>query len=152
MQLEHSTNLAIGHSVSILPMTAPLWGLVIFMLWTIAVVVLLLIVRIRHLAAGGSPKDFGVMDNDNLMWRLFRVQSNLIENLPLYLGVVLLLILRGVTGVIVDGLISVYITFRLLHSIVHIIGADPRLRIASLAVQFSCLIALIELAIFYRSY
>ncbi len=35
-------------------MTVPLWGLVIFILWTIVVVVLLLAVRIRHLAAGGS--------------------------------------------------------------------------------------------------
>ncbi len=73
-------------------MTVPLWGLVIFILWTIAVVVLLLAVRIRHLAAGGSPKDFGALDDNSLMWRLFRVQANLVENLPLYLGVVFLLI------------------------------------------------------------
>lgn len=38
-------------------MTFPVWGLVIFILWTIVVVVLLLTVRIRHLAAGGSIKD-----------------------------------------------------------------------------------------------
>jgi hypothetical protein len=31
-------------------MTVPLWGLAIFILWTIAVVVMLLAVRIRHLA------------------------------------------------------------------------------------------------------
>jgi hypothetical protein len=43
----------------ILDMTAPLWSLVIFILWTIAVVVLLLIVRIQHFSRGGSPKDFG---------------------------------------------------------------------------------------------
>lgn len=128
-------------------MTVPLWGLVIFILWTIAVVVLLLAVRIRHLAAGGSPKDFGAIDDNSLMWRLFRVQANLVENLPLYLGVVFLLIVREVSGGIVDLLVSVYITFRLLHSIVHIVGADPRLRIFSLAIQFSCLISLIVLAI-----
>jgi hypothetical protein len=79
MQIEHSANLAIAQNVSVLPMTAPLWGLVIFILWTIAVVVFLLTVRIRHLAAGGSAKDFGVIDDNNLMWRLFRVQSNSIE-------------------------------------------------------------------------
>lgn len=147
MQIEQSTGL-VTESMSGLPMTAPLWGLVIFILWTIAVVLLLLAVRIRHLAAGGSPKDFAVIDDNSLMWRFFRVQANLIENLPLYLGVVLLLIVRGVSGGIVDLLIGVYIAFRLLHSIVHIVGADPRLRILSLAIQFGCLIGLILLAVF----
>jgi uncharacterized MAPEG superfamily protein len=148
MQIEPSTNLAIAEKLAILPMTAPLWGLVIFIVWTIAVVALLLAVRIRHLAAGGSPKDFGVINDDSLLWRLFRVQSNLVENLPLYLGVVFLLTVRGIAGGAVALLVSVYITFRLLHSIVHIAGADPRLRILSLAIQFSCLISLIVLAIF----
>jgi uncharacterized MAPEG superfamily protein len=147
MQIEPGTKLAIAEKLAILPMTAPLWGLVIFILWTIAVVVLLLAVRIRHLAAGGSPKDFGVINDDSLLWRLFRVQSNLVENLPLYLGVVFLLAVRGIAGEAVALLVSVYITFRLLHSIVHIAGADPRLRILSLAMQFSCLISLIILAI-----
>ena len=146
MQNKESASL-IAQSLSTLPMTAPLWGLVIFIVWTIAVVILLLAVRIRHLAAGGSPKDFAAIDDKSLMWRLFRVQANLVENLPLYLGVFVLLIVRGVSGGIVDLLASVYITFRLLHSIVHIVGADPRLRILSLAIQFSCLMSLLALAI-----
>ncbi|HEY9627173.1 MAG TPA: MAPEG family protein [Coleofasciculaceae cyanobacterium] len=147
MQIEQQANLAIAEKLSVLPMTVPLWGLILFILWTIVVVVLLLVVRIRHLAAGGSPKDFGLIDDTNLMWRLFRVQSNLIENLPLYLGVLFLLTVRGVSGTAVDLLVSVYIAFRLLHSIVHIMGADPRLRILSLAIQFICLLGLIFLAI-----
>ncbi len=148
MQIEHSLGLAISDKLSIQSMTVPLWGLVIFILWTIAVVVLLITVRIRHLATGGSPKDFGVMDDNSLMWRLFRVQSNLSENLPLYLGVVFLLTVRGVSGGTVDLLASVYITFRILHSVIHIVGADPRLRVLSLAIQFGCLISLIRLTIF----
>jgi uncharacterized membrane protein YecN with MAPEG domain len=78
-------------------MSFPLWGLAIFILWTIAVVFMLLTVRIRHLSAGGSAKDFGTQNDESLLWRLFRVHSNLIENLPLYLGVVLLLTVRGVS-------------------------------------------------------
>lgn len=147
MQIDQSTSFAIAKNLSTLPMTAPLWGLVFFILWTIAVVVLLLVVRIRHLAAGGNPKDFGAIDDNSLMWRLFRVQANLVENLPLYLGVVFLLSARGVSGGMVALLVSVYITFRLLHSIVHMVGADPRLRVVSLAIQFSCLISLLVLAI-----
>lgn len=141
----------VAESVSILPMTAPLWGLVIFILWTIAVVVLLLTVRIRHLAAGGSPKEFGEINDNNLMWRLFRVQANLVENLPLYLGVVFLLTIREVSGSAVDLLIGVYITFRLFHSIVHLINTDPMLRVLSLGIQFSCLMSLIVLSIFQLS-
>jgi len=145
MQFEQS--LAIVQPLPIQPMTIPLLGLVVFILWTIAIVILLLTVRIRHLAAGGSPKDFAEVNDSNLMWRLFRVQANLVENLPLYLGVVFLLTVRGVSGGLVDLLVSVYITFRLLHSVVHIMGADPRLRVLSLAIQFSCLMGLITLAV-----
>lgn len=145
MQLEQ--NLAIAQQLSIQPMTVPLWGLVIFILWTITVVVVLLAIRIRHLAAGGSPQEFAEINDSNLMWRLFRVQANLVENLPLYLGVVLLLALQGISGGVIDLLVSIYIIFRLLHSIVHILGADPRLRVLSLAIQFSCLMSLIVLTV-----
>jgi uncharacterized MAPEG superfamily protein len=128
-------------------MTFPLWGLVIFILWTIAVVIALITVRIRHLSAGGSPKDFGTPNDQSLLWRLFRVQSNLVENLPLYLGVIFLLTVRGVSGTVVDSLIVAYILFRLVHSMVHIAGLDPKFRIVSLAIQLSCLVALTVMAV-----
>ncbi len=132
----------------IIDMTFPLWGLAIFILWTIAVVALLLTVRIRHLSAGGSVKDFGTPNEESLLWRLFRVQSNLVENLPLYGGVVLLLTVRGMSGTAVDSLVILYILFRLVHSVIHIAGADPKFRLASLVIQLVCLVALTVLAIF----
>jgi uncharacterized MAPEG superfamily protein len=129
-------------------MTVPLWGLVVFIGWTIAVVCLLLTVRIRHLAAGGAAQDFGTPQNEkNLFWRLYRVQSNLVENLPLYLGVVFLLTVRGISGTAIDLLVIAYITFRLIHSLIHIAGINPMLRVCCLAIQFGCLIALTTLAI-----
>jgi uncharacterized MAPEG superfamily protein len=128
-------------------MTIPLWGLVIFILWTIAIVIALIAVRIRHLSAGGSPKDFATQNDESLLWRLFRVQSNLIENLPLYLGVVFLLTVRGVSGIAVDSLIVAYIVFRLLHSMIHIAGLNPIFRVWSLGIQLSCLVALIVMAV-----
>jgi uncharacterized MAPEG superfamily protein len=129
-------------------MTVPLWGLVMFILWAIAIVILLITVRIRHLAVGGSIQDFGTPNDKSLLWRLFRVQSNLVENLPLYIGVIFLLTLRGASGAAIDGLVSIYILFRLLHSIIHIVGADPNLRVFSLMIQFGCLISLTALAVF----
>jgi len=110
--------------------------------------VLLLIVRVRHLAASGSSKEFGMPNDASLLWRLLRAHSNLVENLPLYLGVVFLLTVRGLSGGAIDGLAIVYITFRLLHSIVHIMGANPNLRLLSLLIQFGCLMSLTLLAIF----
>lgn len=129
-------------------MTFPLWGLAIFILWTIAVVILLLAVRIRHLSAGGSVKDFGTQNDESLLWRLFRVQSNLVENLPLYLGVVFLLTIRGVSGTPVDLLIVVYIVFRLVHSVIHIAGINPIFRLVCLVIQLACLVALIVMTFF----
>jgi uncharacterized MAPEG superfamily protein len=132
--------------VNMQSMSVPLWGLVIFMGWTIAIVCLLLAVRIRHLAAGGAVQDFGTQNDKSLLWRLFRVQSNLVENLPLYLGVVFLLTVRGISGMAIDLLSAVYITFRLIHSAIHIAGINPIFRVLCLAIQFGCLIALTILA------
>ncbi|WP_416676845.1 MAPEG family protein [Egbenema bharatensis] len=129
-------------------MSVPLWGLVIFILWTIAVVVLLLTVRIRHLAAGGSPKDFGTANDESLLWRLFRVQANLVENLPLYIGVVFLLTVRGVSGLIIDALIVVYMVARLIHSAIHMADLNPVFRLMSLVIQLACLVGLTALAVF----
>ncbi len=128
-------------------MTIPLWGLVIFIGWTIVIAVLLITVRIRHLAAGGSVQDFATQNDESLLWRLLRVHANLVENVPLYLGVVFLLTVRDVTGTAINSLIVVYIVFRLVHSTIHIAGINPIFRVLSLAVQFGCLIALAALAI-----
>ncbi|MBD2449042.1 MAPEG family protein [Nostoc sp. FACHB-152] len=129
-------------------MTIPLWGLAIFIIWTIAVVVLLLAIRIRHLSLGGSPKDFGTQNDESLLWRLYRVQANLVENLPLYIGVLLLLTLRSISGTIVDSLVIVYIVFRLVHSLIHIAGLNPMFRLVCLVIQLVCLVVLTTLAIF----
>lgn len=129
-------------------MTFPLWGLAIFIGWTIAVVILLLAVRVRHISAGGSIKDFSTKNDDSLLWRLVRVHSNLVENLPLYLGVVFLLTVRGVSGTAVDLLIVVYILFRLVHSVIHIAGLHPKFRFFTLVIQLSCLVALTLMAVF----
>lgn len=133
---------------TLIEMTVPLWGLTIFILWIIAIVISLIAVRIRHLSRGGSIKDFATPNDESLLWRLYRVQANLVENLPLYLGVLFLLTVRGVSGTVVDVLAGIYITFRLLHSAIHIAGFNPIFRVLCLAIQFGCLIALTTLAVF----
>lgn len=128
-------------------MTIPLWVLAIFVLWTIAVVVMLLGARLRFLSSGGDPRAFGIPDDGNLIWRLFRAQANLVENLPLYAGAVLILSVRGVTGGAVDAFALFYIVFRIAHSVIHILGLYSGLRLACLIVQLVCLVGLVGFAV-----
>lgn len=128
-------------------MTPPLWGLFFFILWTMLMVIVLIITRLRHLKLGGSVADFGDPVGNKLLWRLLRVQTNCAENLPLYGGVVLLLIARGIANSAIDSLAIIYVAFRLLHSLVHLFNFHPNYRVACLSVQFTCLLGLLALAI-----
>ena len=123
-------------------MTLPLWGLCVFILWTMFLAVLLIATRLRHLSAGGSPVDFGDPVGNKLLWRLFRAQANCAENLPLYVGVVLILEVRDVSNSAIDSLAVTYIGFRILHSLIHIFDLNPNFRVACLGVQFACLLGL----------
>lgn len=130
-------------------MTLPLWGLLVFILWTMFIVVLLLTVRLRHLSAGGSPVDFGDPVGNKLIWRVYRAQANCVENLPLYAGIIFLLEVRGVTNGVIDLLAGAYIGFRILHSLIHIFDLNPNFRVTCLGIQFICLLGLIINGIVY---
>ncbi len=132
------------------PMTVPLWCLIAVIAWTIALVVALTIVRLRHLAAGGSPKDFGVPDDQRLMWRLFRAHQNAVENLPLFATVVLVATVRGIGGPGVDVLSVIYVLARVGQTAVHVsptAGIPGYRRLAFLVVQLACLLGLAVMAI-----
>ncbi|NEP41576.1 MAG: MAPEG family protein [Okeania sp. SIO2H7] len=124
-------------------MTLPLWGLWVFIIWTILLVVLLIAKRVQHLMTGGSPADFGDPTDNTLLWRLYRAQVNCAENLPLYAGAIFILEVRNVTNSVVDSLAVTYIIFRIAHSLIHIFGFDPKYRVACLGVQFLCLLGLL---------
>ena len=131
------------------PMTVPLWCLVAFVIWTVALVVALSVVRLRHLAAGGSVRDFGVPDDRRLMWRLYRAHQNCVENLPLFASIVLVAAVRRVAGYALDGLAVVYLLARVGQSTVHVApgaGLRGNQRFAFLIVQLACLLGLTVLA------
>ena len=130
-------------------MTVPLWCLVGFVLWTIALVVALSVVRLRRLAAGGSVRDFGVPDDRRLIWRLYRAHLNCLENLPLFASLVLVATVRGVTGHALDALAVGYLLARIGQSVVHVApgaGSRGNQRFAFLIVQLACLLGLAALA------
>ena len=123
-------------------MTLPLWGLCIFIVWIMFIVVLLIIVRLRYLRAGGSPMDFGDPVGNKLLWRVYRAQVNCAENLPLYAGAVLLLEVRDITNSVTDSLAVAYIASRILHSLIHVFDFNPNFRVTCLGIQFICLLGL----------
>ncbi len=68
-------------------MTSPPWGLVLFHRMDDLVVALCCRENSTSSAGGFQSKDFATPNDESLLWRLYRVQANLAENLPLYLGV-----------------------------------------------------------------
>ena len=128
------------------PMTTPLWCLLVFVLWTVALVVGLTVARLQHLAAGGSTRDFGVPDERRLIWRLFRAHLNCVENLPLFASVVLVATVRGITGPILDYLAVLYVVARVGQFTVHVLGGHGNTRLAFLLFQLGCLLGLTAVA------
>lgn len=128
-------------------MTTALWVLAASIVWTILILLSLLFVRLRHLRAGGSVRDFGRPDDASLLWRLFRAHYNAIENLPLLIGIVVVLTVREIDSAFVGGLAIVYLIARLTHTIVHVAGWNPRIRLAMLITQMSCLIGMLSVGV-----
>ena len=120
-------------------LSVPLSCLLVFVVWTIALVLALTVVRLRHLRRGGSVRDFGVPDDRWLGWRLFRAHANCLENLPLLATVVLVAAVAGRAGSLLDGLAVVYLC-------VHVApGAGLRfnVRFGFFVVQLACLVGFV---------
>src|SRR3989442_10742370 len=131
------------------PMTVPLWCLVAFVIWTVVLVVALSVMRLRHLAAGGCVRYFGIPVDRRLIWRLYWAQLNALENLPLFASVVLVATVRGVTGHTLDTLAVLFLLARIGQSVVHVApgaGLRGNQRFAFFVVQIVCLLGLAAIA------
>lgn len=128
-------------------MEIPFLVLSAFIAWTMIILLALLFARSRHLARGGSQADFGIQDSSLLIYRLSRAHANCLENLPLYIGVVVLLTLRDLSSIGIDIFAVLYLVFRLLQSIIHIANINPLLRFLCLLVQIVCLFGLLSYAV-----
>jgi uncharacterized MAPEG superfamily protein len=127
-------------------MTIPLLCLLALVAWTIALVVALTVARLRHLARGGSVRDFGMPDDRRLIWRLFRAHTNAVENLPLFGSVVLIAAVVGRQSPTLDALAVAYVCARLGQSIVHVTpgaGLKGNVRFGFFAMQLVCLAAFV---------
>lgn len=128
-------------------MTIPLWCLAGLVVLSLALLLALLAVRLRHLSSGGSVRDFGIPDERKLGWRLFRAHANAVENLPLFIALVVIASVRGVGGAALDVLSVLYFAARVGHSTVHVAGAPGNARLAFLLLQVACLLGILGLVV-----
>jgi uncharacterized MAPEG superfamily protein len=130
-------------------MTIPLWCLLALVVWAVGLVIALTVARFGHLSSGGAVRDFGVPDDRRLVWRLYRAHQNLLENVPLFGLVVLVVTVRGVSGVAVDVLALGFTAARMAHTLVHVApdaGVPGSRRLVCLLVQLGCVLGLALLA------
>ena len=125
-------------------MDFPLWTLAIFVAWTLLLLMSMFVARSRHLARGGSYADFGKQDSSLLIHRISRAHLNCIENIPLFIGVVVILEVREISGMTINVLCAIYMALRIGQSIIHILNFNPLLRFACLLGQIVCLFGLLS--------
>ena len=128
-------------------MNYPLWTLAIFIAWTMLILMSMFVSRTRHLANGGSYADFGKQDSSLLIYRFSRAHINCIENLPLFIGVVVIIQIRDLSGTLINIFCTAYILLRIAHSIIHILNINPILRFGCLLGQIICLFGLLAYGI-----
>lgn len=105
-------------------MTIPLTVLVLYVLWTIAVLMAgVATARAQRVMKGGEKfSEFpgGVAEGPAYHRRAMRAHLNCVENLPLYAGVALTAAVAGLDTLVLDILAIVVIVTRLCQSTIHL--------------------------------
>jgi uncharacterized MAPEG superfamily protein len=105
-------------------MDIPLWMLLGYALWTIAVLVLAIgTYRFSRILTGrAGMASFPADGRDGAAWyqRAMRAHANCVENLPLFIAVVFALEACGVRGRAVDWMAATALLARIGQSVVHI--------------------------------
>ena len=121
-------------------MTRTAIALIGFIAWTLALLVLMEIIRTYLVLAGKVPANGFHPDNGNLspfMQRLARAHANCIEGLPVFGGLLGFAILLEKTAA-TDGLALWFLAARVTQSIIHLVStstAAVSARFAAFAVQ-----------------
>ena len=104
-------------------MTTPLYALIGFVFWTIAIVVAIGVTRVGQVASGKMAANAfpaGQPHGGDRYWRMNRAHMNCLENLPLFAAVVLTGHVTGLTDGTFATLSQVYIGARIAQTIAHI--------------------------------
>jgi len=113
-----------------------------FIAWSLALLVLMEVLRSRLVLTKAVPANGFNPDNSNLspfMQRLARAHANCIEGLPLFGGLMLVAMVTGRTAV-TDPLAFVFLGARIVQSCIHLGSLSPTavtLRFTAFAVQMT---------------
>lgn len=138
-------------------MTVPIWALLGFAAWTVALLLFTVgVYRWSHILTGRIPiRDFRADKIEGTEWykRAMRAHANCIENLPVFGAIVFALYVSGVGGPAVNYLsIGILIT-RILQSLVHVClfqtNTVASVRFAFFFVQIASFITLIVMLVRY---
>lgn len=138
-------------------MTTPLWCLLGFVGWTIALLLSVGGARLAQILGGHArPSDFpsGVPHGGDRYWRLNRAHLNCVENLPLFAAIVLTGAVIGADAPVLDRLTTTYLLARVAQSCIHIAsGSDlaVQLRFTCFLVQIVSLIWMLAVIVPVRA-
>ncbi len=113
-----------------------------FIAWTLALLVVMEVIRSKMVVAGEVPANGFDPSNSKLspfMQRLARAHANCLEGLPIFGGLMLVALATGRTGV-TDPLALVLLAARMVQSTIHIASlsnAAVTLRFSAFAVQMA---------------
>lgn len=129
-------------------MTTPLWCLLGFVAWTIAILFALAGARVGQVVTGRKqPNEFpaGVPHGGDAYWRLNRAHLNCVENLPLFASVVLVATAAGLKAPLFDTLSQVFLGARIGQTIAHLSSGGNvavNVRFTFYLVQIGCLLGI----------
>jgi uncharacterized MAPEG superfamily protein len=135
----------------VLPMTVPLWVLLAFAGWTLAVLTFSIGVYRWYRILGGSARIAewrADQPSQGPAWyqRAMRAHMNCVENLPVYGAIAVIAALAGVGGPGLDALALTLLGARIGQSLVHIALEQTEtvaaLRFGLFFVQVACMVAM----------
>ena len=123
-------------------MSMTLMALTGFIAWSLALLVLMELIRTKMVASKQIQANGFQPDNGNLspfMQRLARAHANCVEGLPIFGGLMLVAVLANKTSV-TDSLAYVLLGARLIQSVIHLISTSAvavSMRFTAFAVQMT---------------
>ncbi len=129
-------------------MTTPLYALIGFVFWTIAIVGAIGLARVSQVASGkvaANAFPSGQPHGGDRYWRMNRAHMNCLENLPLFAAVVLTGHVTGLTDGAFATLSQVYLGARIAQTTAHIASNSVmvvNVRFAFFLAQIVCLVGM----------
>jgi hypothetical protein len=122
-------------------------ALIGFIAWTLALLVLMEVIRTYLVATGRIPANGFTPSNDNLspfMQRLARAHANCIEGLPVFGGLLLVALVLEKTAV-TDGLALWFLAARVVQSTIHLISTSA----AAVSARFTAFAAQMVIGVYW---